>query len=184
MFARTWQLGIDIQPRTLCAVAITFHRKGWQLKRWWQFSSPINVVESGRLRQSDWLNHLLSELRSQLPSNTSVRIGLSPEIIMQQSISMPDADVPPSLQQNLLDLAAEKSLLLPRSEFACDYSRQPSSPKDWLMTAVRQQDMQDWMTPLANGPVLLISPPARCAVLPHSVDNRPQHFCCMWESLC
>ncbi len=35
MFARTWQLGIDIQPRTLCAVAITFHRKGWQLKRWW-----------------------------------------------------------------------------------------------------------------------------------------------------
>lgn len=67
MFARTWQLGIDIQPRTLCAVAITFHRKGWQLKRWWQFSSPINVVESGRLRQSDWLNHLLSELRSQLP---------------------------------------------------------------------------------------------------------------------
>lgn len=150
MFARTWQLGIDIQPRTLCAVAITFHRKGWQLKRWWQFSSPINVVESGRLRQSDWLNHLLSELRSQLPSNTSVRIGLSPEIIMQQSISMPDADVLPSLQQNLLDLAAEKSLLLPRSEFACDYSRQPSSPKDWLMTAVRQQDMQDWMTPLAN----------------------------------
>ncbi len=150
MFARTWQLGIDIQPRTLCAVAITFHRKGWQLKRWWQFSSPINVVESGRLRQSDWLNHLLSELRSQLPSNTSVRIGLSPEIIMQQSISMPDADVPPSLQQNLLDLAAEKSLLLPRSEFACDYSRQPSSSKDWLMTAVRQQDMQDWMTPLAN----------------------------------
>ena len=148
MFARTWQLGIDIQPRTFCAVAVSYQRKGWQLRRWWQFSSHINVVESGRLCQSEWLNNRLSDLRRQLPGKTSVRIGLSPEIIMQQSISTPEMNLPVNLQRNILDLAAERSLMLPRSEFVCDYTRLPSQPKAWLMTAVRQQDMRDWQTPL------------------------------------
>ena len=67
---------------------------------------------------------------------------------MQQSISTPEMSLPINLQRNILDLAAERSLMLPRSEFVCDYTRLPSQPKAWLMTAVRQQDMRDWQTPL------------------------------------
>lgn len=142
-FSPHWHLGLDIQPRLLCAVAAVLRRYGWQLQRYWRQVIPEGFIEGGRICQPQLLRGLLRELRCQLPRACSVKIALSPELIMQQTIAAPDAEIPKTLHYSALLAAAEKRLLLARCEFACDFEW-IAMTENYLMTAVRQQDLQSW----------------------------------------
>lgn len=147
MFSARWQLGIDIQPLQLNAVAVSYARKTWQLQRWWHFLLPEGAVKNGRLYDHKSIKDILIQLRKQIPHNTQTYLALSSQIVGQKVIKLPSENLSPATHHQLLMAQAAKLLMMDKQEVACDFSPMQDNPKAWLMTAVRQQDMDQWLTP-------------------------------------
>lgn len=147
MFSERWQLGIDIQPLQVCAVAISHVRNTWQLQRWWRFLLPEGAVKKGRLYDQNAIKHILTQLRKQIPANTQIYFALSSQIIVQKVMTLSAENLSPAVQHRLLEAQAAKLLMMKKQDVACDFSPMRGSTTNWLMTAVRQQDIDQWLTP-------------------------------------
>jgi pilus assembly protein HofM len=147
MAFHTWQIGLDIQNRQLCALAIQPHREGWKLCHWWQQRLPQDTLRNGVLQSSPELVAALTTWRKRLPQRYSLRVALPDHLILQRPLPMPTQLLPEPAMRRYVQAAARKLFPIEPEALALDYRADPASGQ-LCVTAARQAVVEQWYAPL------------------------------------
>jgi len=122
-----WQIGLDIQAEGIRAVALQWHRRGWQLRHWWHL--PLALVASRRriLPQPDALREGLCTVRKQLPYRYRLRVSFPAQMTRQQKFSAPDAMLSEAEREKYLNQRVEHPQTQNPSHPYYDYCQYGSS---------------------------------------------------------
>lgn len=150
MRLQAWQVGLDIQAGFARAIAVQRRRHGWQLRHWWQHSLPDFTLREGILHETAPLIAILSSWRKTLPSTFSLRISLPAQRIMQQRMAMPDGRLREPARSAFIFTSAAKQFPLSVEHLVMDYRVDPHEDNQIVVTAARQQEIQQWMQCLAQ----------------------------------
>lgn len=145
MFTQAWQVGLDIQSHCIRALAAQRRRNGWQLRHWWQQRLPQPVLREGCLEPSDALIQALRQWRIQLPRHISLRIALPAQRVLQQRMPLPDARLKEPARAAYITSQGLKQFPLDSQTLALDYRSSPPEPITLLLTAARQQELEQWL---------------------------------------
>lgn len=145
MFTQAWQVGLDIQSNCVRALAAQRRRHGWQLRHWWQQTLPQPVLREGCLVETEALIHALRQWRIQLPRHISLRIALPAQRVLQHLLPLPDARLKEPARGDYITSQGLKQFPLDSQTLALDYRCSPSDPTVLLLTAARQQELQQWL---------------------------------------
>lgn len=145
MFTQAWQVGLDIQSHCVRALAAQRRRNGWQLRHWWQQTLPQPVLREGCLEQTDALIQALRQWRVQLPRHISLRIALPAQRVLQHQMPLPDARLKEPLRGDYITSQGLKQFPLDSQTLALDYRQALPEHATLLLTAARQQELQQWL---------------------------------------
>lgn len=145
MFSQVWQVGLDIQSNCVRALAAQRRRNGWQLRHWWQQALPQPVLRDGYLEGSDMLVTVLKQWRTRLPRHISLRIALPAQRVLQQTLPQPDSRLREPVRHAYVTTQGLKQFPLDRQTLAIDYRLAPPNSHQLLLTAARQQELQQWL---------------------------------------
>jgi len=164
-----WKIGLDIQTEGVRAVAIQKHRRGWQLRQWWNLPFPSVVFTDNILSQPTVLLEMLDGWRKQLPRRFQLSVSFPTERTFQQNIPIPDKNLSEAVRENYVAYTTARQLQLPASQLCYDYLEQSDVLK---VTASRQSDLNTLLSSLASvqlypdtvtpGDKVLYALPARC----------------------
>lgn len=176
MFSQTWQVGLDIQSNCVRALAAQPRRSGWQLRHWWQQALPMPVLRDGYLESSETLITLLKQWRIRLPRHISLRIALPAQRVLQHTLPLPDVRLREPVRHDYITMQGLKQFPLDSQTLAMDYRIAPSNTHQLLLTAARQQELQQWLNCLQAADlqpqVIDISPSVLCAMAAFAGLNR------------
>lgn len=145
MFSQAWQVGLDIQSNRICALAAQRRRNGWQLRHWWQQRLPQAVLREGCIEQPEVLVRALRQWRVQLPRHICLRIALPAQRVLQHQMTMPDARLKEPARGDYITSQGLKQFPLDSQTLALDYRPSPPDSAALLLTAARQQELQQWL---------------------------------------
>ncbi|MFP7608825.1 type IV pilus biogenesis protein PilM [Serratia quinivorans] len=145
MITQAWQVGLDIQSHCVRALAAQRRRNGWQLRHWWQQRLPQPVLREGCLEQSDALIQALRQWRVQLPRHISLRIALPAQRVLQHRLPLPDARLKEPARGAYITSQGLKKFPLDSQTLALDYRQSLPEHATLLLTAARQQELQQWL---------------------------------------
>ncbi|WBL74933.1 type IV pilus biogenesis protein PilM [Serratia liquefaciens] len=145
MFTQAWQVGLDIQSHCIRALAAQRRRNGWQLRHWWQQRLPQPVLREGCLEHPELLIQALRQWRIQLPRHISLRIALPAPRVLQQQMPLPDARLKEPARGEYITSQGLKQFPLDSQTLALDYRPSPPDPGTLLLTAARQQELEQWL---------------------------------------
>jgi pilus assembly protein HofM len=145
VFSQTWQVGLDIQGNTVRALAAQRRRGGWQLRHWWQQELPQTVLRDGYLDQSEILINALRQWRVRLPRNISLRIALPAQRVLQSQMAVPDGRLQEPARNRYITTQGLKQFPLDSQTLALDYRSCELNVTQLLLTAARQQELQQWL---------------------------------------
>ena len=145
MFTQAWQVGLDIQSHCIRALAVQRRRNGWQLRHWWQHSLPQPVLREGSLEHPELLIQALRQWRIQLPRHISLRIALPAQRVLQQQMPLPDARLKEPARGEYITNQGLKQFPLDSQSLALDYRPSPADAATLLLTAARQQELEQWL---------------------------------------
>jgi len=97
-----WQIGLDIQAEGIRAVALQWHRQGWQLRHWWHLPLALVANRRGILPQPAALREGLCTVRKQLPYRHRLRVSYPAQMTRQQKFSAPDASLSEAEREHYL----------------------------------------------------------------------------------
>ncbi|TCT86526.1 pilus assembly protein HofM [Gibbsiella quercinecans] len=143
--SQVWQVGLDIQQNSVCALAALRRRGGWQLRHWWQQPLPQPVLRDGYLDHPQVLIAALRQWRVRLPKHISLRIALPAQRILQQAMPVPDARLREPMRHDYITAQGGKRFPLDREMLALDYRPAAAQATSLLLTAARQQELQQWL---------------------------------------
>lgn len=150
MRLQAWQVGLDIQAGFARAIAVQRRRHGWQLRHWWQHPLPDFTLREGILHETAPLIAILSLWRKTLPVKFSLRISLPAQRIMQQRMASPDARIQEPDRSAFIFAHAAKQFPLGIEHLVMDYRADPCGDNQLVVTAARQQEIEQWMQFLAQ----------------------------------
>lgn len=145
MFFQAWQVGLDIQSRSLRAIAVQRRRSGWQLRHWWQQTLPCPVLRDGYLDQSESLIPLLRQWRTRLPRHISLRIALPAQRVLQHRMPAPDPRLQEPARSGYITTQGAKQFPLDSQTLVLDYRASSPQATSLLLTAARRQELQQWL---------------------------------------
>ncbi|MDJ0037817.1 pilus assembly protein PilM [Pantoea allii] len=149
MAFHTWQIGLDIQNRQCCALAILRRRQGWQLCHWWQQRLAQDTLRNGVLQSSPELLSVLDRWRKCLPQRYSLRVGLPAQLVLQQPLSLPEPPLKEPALSRFVRAAAQRLFPVDPRELALDYRLDPAHGQ-LCVTAARLDVVKQWHAPLAQ----------------------------------
>ncbi|MHA6312920.1 type IV pilus biogenesis protein PilM [Pantoea sp. S-LA4] len=147
MAFHTWQIGLDIQNRQICALALQPQRDGWQLRHWWQQRLPQDTLRNGVLQSSPELLAALTAWRQRLPRRYSLRVGLPAQLVLQRSLSLPAQPLSEPALGHYVQAAARRLFPLEPDALALDY-RPDAQSGQLCVTAARLEMIDQWAAPL------------------------------------
>lgn len=150
MRLQAWQVGLDIQAGFARAIAVQRRRHGWQLRHWWQHPLPPFTLREGILHETAPLIAILSCWRKTLPAGFSLRISLPAQRIMQQRMAAPDARLCEPQRSAFIFSHAAKQFPLSVEHLVMDYRADPHGDNQVVVTAARQQEIEQWMQCMAQ----------------------------------
>lgn len=145
MFSQTWQVGLDIQGYCVRSLAAQRRRNGWQLRHWWQQALPHSALRDGYLVNSEMLVVGLKQWRSRLPRHISLRIALPAQRVLQQTLPLPDHRLQEPVRHDYITTQGLKQFPLDSQTLTMDYRQAQPNTHQLLLTAARQQEMQQWL---------------------------------------
>ncbi|HGM5491990.1 TPA: type IV pilus biogenesis protein PilM [Serratia fonticola] len=145
MFSQTWQVGLDIQDHCVRALAAQRRRNGWQLRHWWQQHLSDSALRQGKLECSETLVAALKQWRSRLPRHISLRIALPAQRVLQQTLPLPDLRLQEPVRHDYITTQGLKQFPLDSLTLAMDYRQAQPNTHQLLLTAARQQELQQWL---------------------------------------
>ncbi len=166
----TWQVGLDIQNGYARAIAVQKRRSGWQLRHWWQQPLPQDIMRQGILHETEQLIVILSRWQQCLPVTISLRICLPAERIIQLRLPTPDNRLQEPHRDAFIRASAAKKLPLAIESLMIDYRSEPCDDRQLVITAARQQEIEQWQHCLAQA-----------RLFPEAIDLTPcaiQHSAC------
>lgn len=141
MLFSCWQTGLDIQCDGARAVALSRHRHGWCLRRWWYFPHALTAPAEMTLLPEE-----MDNWHRQLPLGAQLRVAFPGVRTLQRAV----APVPQCLSetQRTMYLAATmgRQLSMNADELSLDYCAQPAG--GYAVTAARRQDVDALYTAL------------------------------------
>ena len=164
----TWQVGLDIQEDSFCALAVQRRRYGWQLRHWHYQSVSSSCIGDKTAMLSPEIMAALSEWRRNLPRRVSLRIALPADVILQQSIKLPEPSLSLQEQSWLVEASMSKLFPLAARELAVDYrlissvNSERSDSGEIVVSATRRSVIEYWKTELA-----------RADIFPDIIDTTP-----------
>lgn len=147
MVFHTWQIGLDIQNRQCCALAILRRRQGWQLCQWWQQRLAQDTLRNGVLQSSPELLAVLTRWRKRLPQRYSLRVGLPAQLVLQHRLPLPELPLKEPALSRFVQAAAQRLFPVDPRELALDYRLDPAHGQ-LCVTAARLDVVKQWRTPL------------------------------------
>ena len=147
MAFHTWQIGLDIQNRQICALALQPHRDGWQLRHWWQQRLPQDTLRNGVLQSSPELRAALTAWRQRLPRRYSLRVALPVQLVLQRQLTLPAQPLSEPALGHYVRAAARRLFPLEPEALALDY-RLDASGGQLCVTAARLEMIDQWAAPL------------------------------------
>ncbi|AWH88571.1 pilus assembly protein PilM [Limnobaculum parvum] len=163
-----WQVGLDIQENSFCALAVQRKRYGWQLRHWHCQPVSSSCIGDNTAMLSPEIMAALREWRRNLPKRVSLRIALPAEVILQQSIKLPEPSLSLQEQTWLVEASMSKLFSLAARELAVDYrlisstSSERSASGEIVVSATRRSVIEHWKTELA-----------RADIFPDIIDTTP-----------
>ncbi|MBK5144067.1 pilus assembly protein PilM [Budviciaceae bacterium BWR-B9] len=164
----TWQVGLDIQEDSFCALAVQRRRYGWQLRHWYYQAVSSSSIGDKTAMLSPEIMTALSEWRRNLPRRVSLRIALPADVILQQSIKLPEPSLSLQEQTWLVEASMSKLFPLAARELAVDYrlispvNSEQSDSGEIIVSATRKWVIEHWKTELA-----------RANIFPDIIDATP-----------
>lgn len=145
----TWQIGLDIQNKHLCALALQPRRNGWQLRHWWHWplSEAYQHQDSPCFTPSLLLQ--LAQWRRQLPQRYSLRIGIPPQLALQRSLNLPEMQLREPALGHYVQAASKRLFPLDTAELTLDY-RPQGDGSVLAVTAAHRQRVNQWLQPLSE----------------------------------
>lgn len=151
MFFSKWNLGLEIQPHQIIAIAVQKKRYGWQLRGWWLMTLSQPVYNQQGLCLPELLTQYLMQLRKNLPDKLSVRMTLPNHLILQQSFPLPEQL---SSQQDLqwyVESSINKTFPLSLNELKIDYRPyRKNTGNIVLVTATKREQLKHWLNVLKS----------------------------------
>ena len=149
MFFSKWNIGLEIQPHQMIAVAAQKKRYGWQLRGWWQIAFPHPVYNQQGLSSSDSLIQTLTQWRKSLPRNLSIRLTLPNHLILQQTLTLPEQLTTQQDLQWYVEASVDKVFPLSLNELTIDYRPyHKNSGNIVLVTATKRAQLTQWINAL------------------------------------
>lgn len=142
-----WKIGLDIQTEGVRAVAVQKHRRGWQLRQWWNLPFPSVIVTDNILSQPAVLLEILDGWRKQLPRRFQLSVSFPTERTFQQNIPIPDKNLSEAVRENYVAYTTARQLQLPASQLCYDYLEQSDVLQ---VTASRQSDLNTLLSSFAS----------------------------------
>jgi pilus assembly protein HofM len=170
MFSQAWQVGLDIQSHCVRALAAQRRRNGWQLRHWWQQVLPQAVLREGYLEESAMLVTALKQWRMRLPRHISLRIALPAQRVLQQTLPLPDPRLREPVRHDYITTQGLKQFPLDSQTLVMDYRSAQPNTHQLLLTAARQQELQQWLQCLLQADLQ-----------PQVIDITPSALCMMAE---
>ncbi|NYS31628.1 type IV pilus biogenesis protein PilM [Pantoea sp. WMus005] len=147
MAFHTWQIGLDIQNRQICALALQPRRDGWQLRHWWQQRLPQDTLRNGVLQSSPELLAALTGWRQRLPRHYSLRVALPARLVLQRQLPLPAQSLNEPALGHYVQAAARRLFPLEPTALALDY-RPDAQSGQLCVTAARLEIIDQWAAPL------------------------------------
>ncbi|TPV20953.1 type IV pilus biogenesis protein PilM [Pantoea anthophila] len=147
MAFHTWQIGLDIQNRQMCGLALQRRRDGWQLRHWWLQRLPQDTLRNGVLQSSPELQAVLTAWRQQLPRRYSLRVGFPARLVLQRPLPLPAQSLREPALGHYVQVAARRLFPLEPDTLALDYHEEAGS-RQLCVTAARRESVDQWMIPL------------------------------------
>lgn len=147
MAFHTWQIGLDIQNRQICALALQPRRDGWQLRHWWQQRLPQDTLRNGVLQSSPELLAALTAWRQRLPRRYSLRVALPARLVLQRQLPLPAQSLNEPALGHYVQAAARRLFPLEPTALALDY-RPDAQSGQLCVTAARLEIIDQWAAPL------------------------------------
>lgn len=148
MAFQTWQIGLDIQNKQLCALGIQRRREGWQLRHWWRQPLPPDALRNGVLQSSATLLARLQQWRKQLPQRISLRVGLPPQLALQRPLTLPNQSLREPELSRYVHAAARRIFPIEPDALTLDYRPLDNDEKQLCVTAARRTVIEQWLEPL------------------------------------
>ncbi|WP_127960097.1 type IV pilus biogenesis protein PilM [Serratia microhaemolytica] len=145
MFSQRWQIGLDIDSHCIRAVAVQRHRHGWQLRQCWQLPQQQPLLREGQITQNALLISALKHWRTALPKQFSLRLALPAQRILQQPMPLPDLRLREPMRHSYITHQGLKQFPLDSQTLALDYRQTHPDSTQLLLTAARQQELQQWL---------------------------------------
>ncbi|WP_253306134.1 type IV pilus biogenesis protein PilM [unidentified bacterial endosymbiont] len=147
MWRSEWQVGLEIQPQQLLAVAARRHPTGWQLMHWWQQPLPLGTFCEAQLLQPEALSTTLAAWQQQLPSRYRLQCALPPALVLQAQLTLPTA-IAPAQTAWAVQLSLPKLFPLPADDLAYDFCHPEGVAQPLLITVARRSIVAEWLAAL------------------------------------
>lgn len=171
MFSQIWQVGLDIQSHGIRALAVQRRRSGWRLYHWWQYALPQAVLREGYIDKSEILVAALKQWRTRLPRTISLRIALPAQRVLQHTLPVPDHRLREPVRHDYITAQGLKQFPLDSQTLVMDYRLAQPNTHQLLLTAARQQEVQQWLSCLQQADLQ-----------PKVIDITPSALCLMAEA--
>lgn len=142
-----WQIGLDIQIEGVRAVAVQWHRQGWQLRHWWHFPFSISGLTDPIFASPEILSKALDGWYKQLPNRHRLHVSFPAQRTSQRKISAPDNSLCEAVHEDYIAYSAAQKLHIPASQLYCDYLEQEGTRN---VTAARQSDIETLLSCLKS----------------------------------
>lgn len=151
MFFSKWNLGLEIQPHQIIAIAVQKRRYGWQLRGWWQIVLPQSVYHQQGLCLPELLTQSLRQFRKNLPDKLSVRMTLPNHLILQHAFPLPEQIGTPQDLQWYVESSVNKAFPLSLNELTIDYRpyKKKTGNSIWV-TATKREQLKQWLAILKS----------------------------------
>lgn len=148
--SQLWQIGLDIQNRSVQAIALQRRRHGWQLRQWWRQPLSEDVLCDERLEHPQHLIPVLRRWRNLLPRRFSLRIALPAPLVLQHCLPPPAQPLDRAALTWYVKAQLASLLPLGGQAVALDYRQDNQAPHPLYVTMARQQEMNQWLACLAE----------------------------------
>lgn len=150
MMFKTWQIGLDIQHESICAVAVQRQRQGWQLRHWWQFPLPEETFRDGLLTNAGALTKVLAGWRKELPLRHQLRVSFPTQRTLQRRVPVPDKRLAEPASEAYIAAATARQLQMSPAQLSWDYLASQDVSDSHLIVAARQTDVAVMVKSLAE----------------------------------
>ncbi len=146
MFFSQWNIGLDIQPEQVTALAIQRRRQGWQICHGWQHALSVQHSAETHHPSREALIQLLSQWQKRLPANFSLRVGLPPHLVLRRSLTVPPTVLHEPRLGHYVRTASGQLFPEGHGTLALDYQYSTAHPPQVSVTMVSQSVLQQWIT--------------------------------------